>query len=104
MAHAWVLLIIVLIIVLIQSLAKSQLWRPLICAVPCLAPVQGFPPVLELALPVVNRVQVGVQHDGETCYSGVEARQVPPEVWTAVDAALQQQGEANTNGSRTEGG
>ena len=65
--------------------------------------VQGFPPVLELALPVVNRTHVGVQHDGQTCYSGVEARQVLPDAWRALDAALQPQGEANTNGLRLEG-
>ena len=65
--------------------------------------VQGFPPVLDLALPVVNRTQVGVHHDGQTCYNGVEARQVLPEAWRALDAALQPQGEASTNGLRLEG-
>lgn len=49
---------------------------------------QGFPPVLELPLPAVNCERVGLHHDGQTCYSGVEARQVPPEAWRALDAAL----------------
>lgn len=44
--------------------------------------------MLELPLPAVNCERVGVQHDGQTCYSGVEARQVAPEAWRALDAAL----------------
>lgn len=66
---------------------------------------QGFPPVLELPLPIVNCTQVGVQHDGQTCYSGMDARQVPAQEWRALDAALQPtvQGEAHTNGLRLEG-
>ena len=46
---------------------------------------------------MVNCERVGVQHDGQVCYSGPDARQVAPEVWRTLDQALQPaagQGEA----------
>ncbi|PRW18320.1 trafficking particle complex subunit 8 [Chlorella sorokiniana] len=49
----------------------------------------GFPLVLSLPLPAVNCEHVGVQHDGQAAYSGVEARQLAPEAWQALEAALQ---------------
>lgn len=51
-------------------------------------PCQGFPLVLSLPLPAVNCEHVGVQHDGQAAYSGVEARQLAPQAWQALEAAL----------------
>ncbi|KAL4458148.1 hypothetical protein ABPG75_013013 [Micractinium tetrahymenae] len=59
----------------------------------------GFPPVLELPLPAVNCERVGLQHDGQTCYSGVEARQVAEHSWKALDATLQPALESHPSGN-----
>lgn len=44
--------------------------------------------MLSLPLPAVNCEHVGVQHDGQAAYSGVEARQLAPDAWQALEAAL----------------
>eukprot|EP00887_Chlorella_sp_A99_P001561 scaffold8.g1561.t1 len=55
---------------------------------------RGHSPVLELPLPEVGLERVGLQYDGQTCYAGVEARQVPSEAWRPLEAAVQPQAEA----------
>ena len=66
--------------------------------------MQGFAPVLELPLPEVDVERVGVQADGQACYAGVEARQVAPEAWRSLDAALHPAVEAHPGGAWLDGG
>ncbi|KAL4852692.1 Trafficking protein particle complex subunit 8 [Chlorella vulgaris] len=59
----------------------------------------GFPLVLPLPLPQVSCERVGLQHDGQTCYCSVDARQVEGGVWAALDSALQPTAEPQQGGS-----
>ena len=65
--------------------------------------MQGFPLVLSLPLPAVNCEHVGVQHDGQAAYSGVEARHLAPEAWQALEAALQPGLEGHPSGTWLDG-
>ena len=58
---------------------------------------------LELPLPNVDCERVVVQHNGQTCFSGTESRQVPSETWRTLDAALQPGLEAPSSGTWLEG-
>lgn len=59
--------------------------------------------MLELPLPQVGVERVGVQADGQACYAGVEARQVAPQTWRALDAGLHPAVEAHPSGTWLDG-
>jgi hypothetical protein len=64
---------------------------------------QGALMPLSLSLPEVRLQQTKVQHDGQICYSSVEARQAPQEVWRAADVALAPVLEGLPSGTWAEG-
>jgi hypothetical protein len=86
----------------LQSLHMAQFAESLQAATTQL----GYPPVIDLPLPVVNTNKVGVSSSGQASYANGAARQVVPELWTGLEVAVCQGltltgGENNNNsGSR----
>ena len=50
--------------------------------------MQGYAPVVDLHLPVINTTKVGVSSSGQASYSNAAAREVPRDVWTALEASI----------------
>lgn len=50
--------------------------------------LQGYTPVVDLQLPIINTTKVGVSSSGQASYANVNARQMPRRVWSTLESAI----------------
>lgn len=67
--------------------------------------LQGYAPIVQLSLPVVNNRKVDVSSSGQASYANADARQAAPDLWSTLESAVVPGGDAVpatwlSNGSR----